>query len=84
MSLMSLRRLTRYGNAVSLFLVRDPWSAHRPVSANVAAEAKKAGSEITLKDYVRFELGEGIEKKESDFAAEVAAAAGTQKAEPVA
>ena len=30
--------------------------------------------------YVRFQLGEGIEKKESDFAAEVAAAAGRQQA----
>jgi elongation factor Ts len=48
----------------------------------VAAEAKKAGSPITLKDYVRFQLGEGIAKKESDFAAEVAAAAG--KPEPKA
>ena len=42
----------------------------------VAAEAKKAGADIAIKDYVRFQLGEGIEKKESDFAAEVAAAAG--------
>ena len=47
----------------------------------VAAEAKTAGGSITIKDYVRFQLGEGIEKKESDFAAEVAAAAG--KPEPV-
>nr|NIQ94537.1 elongation factor Ts [Desulfuromonadales bacterium]NIS40851.1 elongation factor Ts [Desulfuromonadales bacterium] len=31
---------------------------------------------IVLKDYVRFQLGEGIEKEESDFAAEVAAAVG--------
>jgi elongation factor Ts len=46
----------------------------------VAAEAKRAGGSITLKDFVRFQLGEGIEKKESDFAAEVAAAAGTSKA----
>jgi elongation factor Ts len=46
----------------------------------VAAEAKKAGAAIELKAYVRFQLGEGIEKKESDFAAEVAAAAGTSKA----
>jgi elongation factor Ts len=44
----------------------------------IGAEAKKAGSAIALKDYVRFQLGEGIEKKESDFAAEVAAAAGGQ------
>lgn len=42
----------------------------------VANAAKEAGSPITLKDYVRFQLGEGIEKAESDFAAEVAAAAG--------
>lgn len=48
----------------------------------VSAEAKKAGAPIDLKAYVRFQLGEGIEKKESDFAAEVAAAAGAGKPEP--
>ncbi len=42
----------------------------------VAAAGKEAGKEIALKDYVRFQLGEGIEKEESDFAAEVAAAVG--------
>jgi len=42
----------------------------------VAKAAKDAGASITLKDYVRFQLGEGIEKEESDFAAEVAAAVG--------
>jgi len=50
----------------------------------VAAEAKTLGAPVALKAYVRFQLGEGIEKKESDFAAEVAAAAGTSKPEPVA
>jgi len=45
----------------------------------VAAAAKRIGADIALKDYVRFQLGEGIEKKESDFAAEVAAAAGVGK-----
>lgn len=35
--------------------------------------AKDAGADIELVDYVRMELGEGIEKKEEDFAAEVAA-----------
>lgn len=34
------------------------------------------GAPITLKGFARFELGEGIEKEEDDFAAEVAAAAG--------
>ncbi|WP_442681414.1 translation elongation factor Ts [Sphingomonas sp. ASY06-1R] len=38
--------------------------------------AKDAGGSIALTDYVRFQLGEGIEKEASDFAAEVAAAAG--------
>jgi len=54
-----------------------------PVADVVAAAGKEAGSPITLKAFKRFQLGEGIEKKESDFAAEVAAAAGTAKAEPV-
>jgi elongation factor Ts len=45
----------------------------------VAAAAKEAGAPVTLKAYVRFHLGEGIERNESDFAAEVAAAAGSQK-----
>jgi elongation factor Ts len=47
-----------------------------PVSDVVAAAAKAAGATIKLVDYVRFQLGEGIEKEETDFAAEVAAAAG--------
>jgi elongation factor Ts len=42
----------------------------------VAAEGKKLGTDVTISKFVRFQLGEGIEKKESDFAAEVAAAAG--------
>ena len=52
----------------------DPATVVR-VAGEVAA-AKAAGKTIVLKDYVRFQLGEGIEKEVSDFAAEVAAAAG--------
>ena len=47
-----------------------------PIAQVVEAAGKAAGTKITLTDYVRFQLGEGIEKAESDFAAEVAAAAG--------
>jgi len=47
-----------------------------PVAQIVEQAAKAAGAKITLVDYVRFQLGEGIEKVETDFAAEVAAAAG--------
>ena len=40
----------------------------------VAEAAKKAGQPIELKAFVRYSLGEGIEKKQEDSAAEVAAA----------
>jgi len=46
-----------------------------PISDVVAQAGKAAGTSIVLKDYVRFQLGEGIEKEAVDFAAEVAAAA---------
>jgi elongation factor Ts len=55
-----------------------------PVGDVIVQAAKDAGTSITLAKFVRFQLGEGIEKKVDDFAAEVAAAAGTNKAEPVA
>lgn len=47
-----------------------------PVAQVVEMAGKNAGKPILLVDYVRFQLGEGIEKAETDFAAEVAAAAG--------
>ena len=47
-----------------------------PVAQVVEKAGKDAGKPIKLVDYVRFQLGEGIEKVETDFAAEVAAAAG--------
>ena len=57
------------------------------ISDVVAKAGKDAGTTIELKDYVRFQLGEGIEKEQSDFAAEVAAASGVpqnKQAEPTA
>ncbi len=48
----------------------------------IATAAKAAGGSIALTDYVRFQLGEGIEKATSDFAAEVAATAGITTPEP--
>ncbi len=47
----------------------------KTVEQALAAAEKDAGSPIKLTGFVRFALGEGIEKAESDFAAEVAAAA---------
>ena len=39
--------------------------------------AKEIGTPIALTGFVRYELGEGIEKSEADFAAEVAATLNT-------
>lgn len=46
------------------------------VSKYVAKVAKENGANMTVKKFIRFETGEGIEKKVDDFAAEVAAQAG--------
>ena len=55
------------------------------ISDVVAKAGKDAGHQIVLKDYVRFQLGEGIERETSDFAAEVAAASGVpQGTQPTA
>ena len=43
------------------------------VAQYVAQVAKENGANITVKRFVRFETGEGMEKKNEDFAAEVAA-----------
>lgn len=42
------------------------------VAQYLDAVSKKIGSTITLKSFVRFETGEGLEKKEENFADEVA------------
>ena len=42
------------------------------ISGVLEAAAKDVGAPVKLTNYVRFELGEGVEKKVDDFAAEVA------------
>ena len=42
------------------------------VSQYVASVAKSLGGDIKITEFVRFEKGEGIEKKEDNFAEEVA------------
>ena len=44
----------------------------KKVGKVVEALAKELGGQVTLAAYSRYQLGEGIEKKEDDFAAEVA------------
>lgn len=42
------------------------------VEQYIAEEAKKAGGTMKVTDFVRFEKGEGLEKRNDDFASEVA------------
>ncbi|MCD6190755.1 MAG: elongation factor Ts, partial [Sulfurimonas sp.] len=43
------------------------------VAQAVVKAAKELGGTAEITEFIRFEVGEGIEKKEDDFAAEVAA-----------
>lgn len=54
--------------------VHDP---AKSVAQAVKEAERKLGHSIEIKGFVRFALGEGVEKQEQDFAAEVAAAART-------
>ncbi len=66
-------QISKYFGEVCLLeqaFVIDP---DQKVGKVVEALGKELGCPIRLNRYVRFQLGEGIEKKEDDFAAEVAA-----------
>ena len=49
--------------------IKDP---DRKVGQLLAEAGKAAGAEITMKSFVRFQVGEGLEKRSNDLAAEVA------------
>jgi elongation factor Ts len=53
--------------------------AEKTVEAALKAATADVGAPIRVTKFVCFRLGEGVEKAESDFAAEVAAAAGVDK-----
>lgn len=69
----AIKKFAKENALLSQLFVMDGKTA---ISDVVAHAAKDAGKAITLTDYVRYQLGEGIEKEVGDFAAEVAAAAG--------
>jgi elongation factor Ts len=68
-------RLNKYYEEVVLLEQIFVMDGENKISAVVEAAAKEAGAPITLKGFTRFGLGEGIEKNQGDFAAEVAAMA---------
>lgn len=66
-------RIRKYYDEVVLeeqAYIMDP---DKKVKQVIADAAKEMGADIKLKEYVCFRLGEGLQKKEEDFAAEVAA-----------
>jgi elongation factor Ts len=67
----AIKKFAKENALLSQLFVMDNKTA---ISDVVAQAGKQAGTSIVLKDYVRFQLGEGIEKEATDFAAEVAAA----------
>jgi elongation factor Ts len=63
-----------YGETVLLeqAFVKNP---DQTVQQMITEKAAKMGENVQVRRFVRFKLGEGIEKQETDFAAEVAAQA---------
>lgn len=66
-------RLRKFHEDVVLTAQTFVIDGERRVGQVVEDAAAEMGAEVTLKDFVCFRLGEGIDKGESDFAAEVAA-----------
>jgi elongation factor Ts len=69
-------RLRKYYEEVCLLDQTFVIDGESKVSKAVEAAAADAGAPVKITAFARFQLGEGIEKEESDFAAEVAATAG--------
>ena len=69
-------RLRKFYEEVTLVKQAFVINPDQTVEQAVEALAKELGTEVKLTGFVRLALGEGIEKEEQDFAAEVAAAPG--------
>ncbi len=68
-------RIEKYYKEVCLLeqpFIKDP---DQNIEGFVKAQIAKVGENISIRRFVRYQLGEGIEKKVDDFAAEVMAAA---------
>ena len=68
---MVMGRVNKYFKEVCL--LEQVWvkNADYTIKKYLQEESKKLGADITITRYVRFERGEGIEKKEENFAEEV-------------
>jgi elongation factor Ts len=69
-------RVRKYYEEVTLLAQTFVIDGETKVADAIKSAEKDVGAPIKLTKFVRYALGEGIEKAESDFAAEVAATAG--------
>ncbi len=69
-------RLRKYYEEICLVEQTFVIDTDNTVGQAVEAAAKEIGAPVTIKGFVRFALGDGVEKEEEDFAAVVAAVAG--------
>ncbi len=73
---MMIGRMRKFYEEVVLLEQISVIDGETKVGKLIEQTAREAGKPIEMTGFMRFALGEGIEKKEEDFAAEVAAAAG--------
>lgn len=69
-------RVRKYYEEVALLEQLFVMDGKTKISDVIAQAAKEIGKPVAVTAFERFQLGEGVEKQETDFAAEVAAAAG--------
>jgi elongation factor Ts len=75
-------RVRKYYEEVTLLAQTFVIDGETKVGDAIKNAEKTVGAPIKLTKFIRYALGEGIEKVESDFAAEVAATAGIKNEQP--
>jgi len=69
-------RLRKFYEEVCLLEQVSVIDGENKVSKVLENAAKEVGAPVSIAGFVRFQLGEGVEREEQDFAAEVAATLG--------
>jgi elongation factor Ts len=72
-------RIRKFYEEVVLLAQNFVVDSEKTVGKAIAAAETDVGAPITVTEFIVFRLGEGVERAETDFAAEVAAAAGVEK-----
>jgi len=70
-------RLRKFYEEVVLLEQLSMLDQETKIKTMIEAAGKEMGAPVEITGFLRYQLGEGIEKEDGDFAAEVAAAAGT-------